>query len=65
MKNGKPPNTDSEAHPKSNPNPFLERGLIARAQARSSGHYVAAEQVIEKLEEILRQAHARQCGGND
>ncbi|WP_164084949.1 hypothetical protein [Pseudazoarcus pumilus] len=55
MKYGKP-HTDSEAHPKS----FLERGLIARAQARRSGHYVTAEQVIEKLEEILRQAHARQ-----
>ena len=38
---------------------FLARGMAAREDARRSGEYVSATEVLEALDETLRQAEAK------
>lgn len=40
---------------------FIARGLVSRNEARRSGKYIPAEDVLRELDDMLAQAEAKAC----
>ncbi|BBP03780.1 hypothetical protein TPL01_05290 [Sulfuriferula plumbiphila] len=43
---------------------FITRGLVAREEAKLSGHYVSSDEMLKRLDASLAKARAKQAVGN-